>query len=114
MMMYITKNDAFTEVLHKIAAETAGQFPDAAPAAEIQSEEPNRTADHNADVMTDNALKARREYGRKYREENRERLREYHRNWSRDNPERVRAHQARYWQRQAERMTAANSEEPTT
>ena len=40
--------------------------------------------------------KDRKEYFRRYREENRERLNAYHRKWTRENREKVRAYKKRY------------------
>lgn len=51
--------------------------------------------------MTEQAKAASREYWRKYREANREKMREYQRAWRRANPEKVKAAQERYWEKKA-------------
>lgn len=51
--------------------------------------------------MTSEAKSARREYHRKWREKNRDKVNEYHRKWSRENPEKVKAAQFRYWDKQS-------------
>lgn len=51
--------------------------------------------------MTEAAKAAKREYQRKYRAANREKLAAYQRKWSQDNPEKVREYTARYWAKKA-------------
>lgn len=100
MMMYIMKHEK-PQILHRIAAEIAGQLPDTAPADTIQSEELTSSTE-----MTADAKAARREYQRNYRERNREKLREYWREWAKAHPEQRKQTQVRYWQRQAALMAA--------
>lgn len=106
MMMYITKDLVKPQILHRIAAEVAGQFVESAQADAIQSAEPHPAAEQDtqtqtAKAVTDAALEAKRAYNRQYREKNAERLREYKRNWNRTHPDKVRAATERYWQRRA-------------
>ena len=76
-------------------------------------------------MMTDEAREARREYLRKYRKENADRIREskrawerenrekcngYVRKWRRSHPEIVAEINARYWRRRAERMQKEQEE----
>lgn len=68
--------------------------------------------------MSEDAVKARRDYSREYRkkkkdelsEEQQERVREmkraYQREWRRRNKDKVKAYNAQYWERRAERMKA--------
>lgn len=107
MMKYIMKHEK-PQILHRIAAEVAGQFVEAAQADAIQSAEPHPAAEQDtqtqtktAKAVTDAALEAKRSYNRQYREKNAERLREYKRNWNRTHPDKVRAATERYWQRRA-------------
>lgn len=51
--------------------------------------------------MTEAAKAAKREYQRKYRAANREKLAAYQRKWSQENPEKVREYTARYWAKKA-------------
>lgn len=76
--------------------------------------------ERNDFLMTDAAKEARREYMRKWREENRQSIREYNRNWRRDNrdamnqyaknwrdanPEKMRGYRESYWERKAQQTT---------
>ena len=47
--------------------------------------------------MTEEAKKAKREYYKKYRAKNAERIKEREKAWRKANPEKVREHQNRYW-----------------
>lgn len=60
-------------------------------------------------MMSAEAIEARREYGRRYRAENRERLNAYKRKWRRDNPEKVKAYQESAWERAAARAQITES-----
>ena len=72
------------------------------------------------DFMTDEAKNARREYMRRWRQENRLSVREYNRNWRRANrdamnryakewrdanPDKVKGYRESYWERKAEQTT---------
>lgn len=52
--------------------------------------------------MAVSASEARREYKKRWRQENRARVNEYAREWRSRNPEKVREYQAKYWQRVAQ------------
>lgn len=52
--------------------------------------------------MANSAADARREYKKRWRQENRARVNEYAREWRSRNPEKVREYQAKYWQRVAQ------------
>lgn len=54
--------------------------------------------------MTEEAKKARREYARKYREQNRSRINAKHKEWRNRNPDKVKANTTRYWERKAEKL----------
>ena len=73
-------------------------------------------------ILTDAAKEARREYMRKWREENRQSIREYNRNWRRANrdamnqyaknwrdanPEKTKGYRESYWERKAEQIGGA-------
>ena len=47
------------------------------------------------------AQEARREYKRRYRIQNREKINRQQRKWRADNPERVKEYQKRYWEKRA-------------
>ena len=47
------------------------------------------------------AKEKRREYHRKWREENRERINEYARKWREENPDKVKKYNENYWKRKA-------------
>lgn len=51
--------------------------------------------------MDEKAKAAKREYFRKYREANREKVNEYQRKWKKQNPEKAKAAQERYWTKKA-------------
>ena len=53
--------------------------------------------------MTQEAMEARRDYKRRYRSENREKINAKQREWRAKNPDKVRAYQNRYWEKQAEK-----------
>ena len=55
-------------------------------------------------MMTEAAKQARREYQRRWREKNRERIRQYDREWTKNNPDKVKAAQARFYERQAAKL----------
>ena len=46
--------------------------------------------------MTEEAIKARREYAKKYREQNRSRINAKHKEWRNRNPDKVKANNVRY------------------
>lgn len=49
--------------------------------------------------VTEEAINARREYYRKYQQENRERLNAYQRQWRAKNADKVREYNKRYWEK---------------
>ncbi len=51
--------------------------------------------------MTQEAMEARRDYKRKYRAKNREKINQQQREWRARNPEKVREYQSRYWEKAA-------------
>lgn len=51
--------------------------------------------------MSEQAKVASREYWRKYREANKDKINAYQRKWRRENPEKVKAAQGRYWEKKA-------------
>ena len=51
--------------------------------------------------MNEQAKAASREYWRKYRESNKEKVNAYQRKWRRANPDKVKAAQKRYWEKKA-------------
>lgn len=53
--------------------------------------------------MTLEAVKVRRDYKRKYRCDNRDRINAQQREWRSKNPDKVREYQKRYWEKQAEK-----------
>jgi hypothetical protein len=56
--------------------------------------------------MNQDAAAARREYARKYREQNRDRMNEMHKKW-RDKPEnkeKIKLYNDRYWEKKAAEM----------
>ena len=62
--------------------------------------------------MTEEARKARNNYMRVYRENNRDKLTEYNRNWRKAHPEKIREYNAVYWSRKAAAAKAAREEQP--
>lgn len=52
--------------------------------------------------MNDNAKNTRRDYFRKYRQENREKLNAYSREWRKTHPVKAGAIAVRYWEKKAE------------
>lgn len=53
--------------------------------------------------MTLEAVKARRDYKRQYRSNNREKINVQQREWRAKNPDKVREYQKRYWEKQAKK-----------
>lgn len=53
------------------------------------------------DGMSVQAQEARRDYKRRYRIRNREKINDQQRAWRKNNPEKVREYQAQYWERKA-------------
>ncbi len=51
--------------------------------------------------MTSDAVQARREYMRAYRERNREKINERQREWYKNNPEKVKKIRENYWKNKA-------------
>ena len=47
--------------------------------------------------VTEAALAAQREYKRKYREKNRDKINEYAKKWRKNNPDKVRQYAETYW-----------------
>lgn len=54
-------------------------------------------------VLSERAKEARREYMRKYRAENRDRLNAQRREWNKKNPDKVRMYKENYFEKLAER-----------
>lgn len=52
-------------------------------------------------MMSEAAKEAKRQYMKKWREKNRDRIRQYNKKWAKNNPEKVKAAQARFYERQA-------------
>lgn len=52
--------------------------------------------------MTDEAANAKKEYFKKYQQENRDRLNEYNRKWRAEHPEKVKEYNQRYWERKGQ------------
>lgn len=109
MLFHISKNTIIPEVLHKAAAEIAGQAIAAAEEITQPEELDEIQTEGNAPELSktpaelsesDRAREARRAYHRRYRQEHRAELNEKRRKWARDNPEKIRAQQERYWARQ--------------
>jgi len=55
-------------------------------------------------ALSEEAKKARREYMRKYREKNRERINKTKREWARNNPEKIKEYTVRHWEKQAQEL----------
>ena len=53
--------------------------------------------------MANSAADARREYKKRWRQENRAKVNAYAREWRSRNPEKVKEYQAKYWQRVADK-----------
>lgn len=51
--------------------------------------------------MTEDAKQARREYQKKYKRQNAERINAYNRAWRKANPEKTRQYNERYWNKKA-------------
>lgn len=51
--------------------------------------------------MNEQAKAAKREYWRKYREQNRDKVNAYQRSWRKNNPDKVKAATERYWSKKA-------------
>jgi hypothetical protein len=54
--------------------------------------------------MNQEAVIARREYARQYRENNRKRVNELHKEWRSRNKEKVKGYNERYWEKKAAEM----------
>lgn len=52
--------------------------------------------------MSKEANLAKKEYMKKYREENRSKIREQQRIWRQNNPDKVKEYQEKYWSKKAE------------
>ena len=66
-------------------------------------------------MMTDEAKKARNEYMRKWREENKEKVKEYNRNYRNRHKDRTVKSNERYWEKvAARRKEDANEENKVT
>lgn len=63
--------------------------------------------------MTPEAAEARREYRRRYRAANREKINAYQREYFRKHPEKRSAYQAAYWDRLAGRYAKENNDTST-
>ena len=57
--------------------------------------------ERGACIMNEQAKAASREYWRKYREANKEKVNAYQRKWRKANPDKVKAAQKRYWEKKA-------------
>lgn len=55
--------------------------------------------------MSESAKKIRREYMRKWRQENKDRIKDYHKKWRENNPEKVAEAQVRYWANKAKNIS---------
>lgn len=51
--------------------------------------------------------KAKREYMRKYREKNKEKVNKLNREWRKANPEKVKEYQERFWEKKAKELEKA-------
>ena len=51
--------------------------------------------------MASNVQEAKREYARKYRAANRQKLAKYQKEWRKKNPEKAKEYQRRYWEKKA-------------
>ena len=66
-------------------------------------------------MMTDEAKKARNEYMRKWRKENKEKVNEYNRNYRKNHKDMTAKSNARYWEKvAARRKEDANEENKVT
>lgn len=54
--------------------------------------------------MTEDAKKAKNEYMRQWRRNNRDRINEYKCKWARENPERIKSYADKYWAKKAQAM----------
>lgn len=61
--------------------------------------------------MGENVKEAKREYWRRYRKKNREKLNAYHRNWNKENPEKMRQYRRNYWEKKAAEAAGAGEAE---
>ncbi len=57
--------------------------------------------------MTMQAQETRKDYKKRYRLRNREKINEQQRAWRKANPDKVREYQARYWERKAKNIRAS-------
>jgi hypothetical protein len=55
-------------------------------------------------AMSEEAKAAKREYMRKYREKNRERMNETHRAWRKSNRHKIEEYNERFWNKKAKEM----------
>ena len=55
-------------------------------------------------AMSDEAIKAKRLLGKRWRADNRERLKAYYKKWREDNPEKVKEYQRRYYEKKAQEL----------
>lgn len=58
--------------------------------------------------MTENALKQRREYQRKYRQKNKDAINKRQNEWRKANKEKVKEYNKRYWENVADKIAKAN------
>lgn len=58
--------------------------------------------------MSEKAKAARREYMRKYREKNREKLNKQAREWARNNKDKIKEYKNRHFEKMADEMEAAD------
>lgn len=60
--------------------------------------------------MSSTAAEIKREYYRKYREKNADRLKAYKKSWNARNKDKVANHQCRYWEKRATKEISSYSE----
>ena len=60
--------------------------------------------------ISSTAAEIKREYYRKYREKNADRLKAYKRSWNANNKDKVANHKCRYWEKRAAKEITSNSE----
>lgn len=58
--------------------------------------------------MTENAINKRREYRRKYYQENKEHIRERQNKWRKDNKDKIKKYNIEYWEKVASKTLQAN------
>jgi hypothetical protein len=59
--------------------------------------------------MSDNAIKQRREYQRKYREQNKEAINQRHKAWRENNKDKIKEYNKTYWEKIAKKMQEQTS-----